>query len=367
MKHVCVLGNGQLGRMLRQAGEPLGINVHLIGINDKLETIPYQHSIITSEIEHWSKIKFTYKLISKPNFINRDIFPQLVDRLLQKQLLDSLFLDVTPWYYLINKDQWLQLFIKFGNLIIIKYRTGGYNGYKQLYITPDKLSILPNEIYGNAIVEKVIPFTDEVSLIGARNIYNQCVFYPLTYNLHQNGILRASIIFPKLNKKLQTQAESMLSTIMTTLNYIGVMVMECFIINNKILINELAPRVHNSGHWTQNGASISQFELHLRSILNLPIFTPYIEMTSIMINLIGISLNIEWLSLPLIHLHWYEKDIYPNRKVGHLNLCSNNYIMLNESLNIIQTLLPNEYKNTISWINDKLNYNIINKKQNKYN
>lgn len=354
MKSICVLGNGQLGRMLRQAAEPLGISVYPIGIDDKLETIPYQHSIITAEIERWPETPLTCELARQASFINRDIFPQLADRLPQKQLLDSLALTTAPWQPLTNQTQWSQLFTELGDFVIVKCRTGGYDSRGQWRITPDNLSILPTEIYGQAIVEKAIPFLGEVSLVGARNINGQCVFYPLTYNLHQEGILRASIAFPQPDQKLQTQAELMLSTIMTKLNYVGVMAMECFILNDKLLINELAPRVHNSGHWTQNGASISQFELHLRAISNLPIPTPKIDTTAVMINLIGTALNPAWLSVPLVHLHWYEKDVRPARKVGHLNFCSNNRQAIKNSLNTIQTLLPSEYNDSIGWLNTKL-------------
>jgi 5-(carboxyamino)imidazole ribonucleotide synthase len=101
----------------------------------------------------------------------------------------------------------------------------------------------------------------------------------------------------------------MLSAIMHELNYVGVMAMECFVTADGLLINELAPRVHNSGHWTQNGASISQFELHLRAITDLPLPPPVVNSPSVMINLIGTDLNYDWLKLPLVHLHWYDKEV----------------------------------------------------------
>ncbi|MGP1939044.1 MAG: 5-(carboxyamino)imidazole ribonucleotide synthase [Arsenophonus sp. ET-DL9-MAG3] len=364
MKTIIVLGNGQLSRMLRQAGEPLGITVHPISIdNDKLlESIHYESSIVTTEIEHWPKTSLTCKLTCHPNFINRNLFPKLTDRLLQKRLINSLSLTTVFWKPLSNQAQWPQLFTELGDLVIVKSRIGGYDGRWQWYITPDNISTLPIEIYGQAIVEKIINFSGEISLIGARNINGECVFYPITYNFHQKFMLRASIVFPNPDKKMQMQAELMLSTIMKTLNYIGVMAMECFILNNKILINELSPRVHNSGHWTQNGASISQFELHLRAILNLPIPTPNTETISVMMNLIGITLNPAWLSLPLVHFHWYEKDVRLKRKVGHLNLCSNNCQSLSDSLNIIQKLLPNEYNDSIIWLNKKLTHFSIRRK-----
>jgi 5-(carboxyamino)imidazole ribonucleotide synthase len=101
----------------------------------------------------------------------------------------------------------------------------------------------------------------------------------------------------------------MLSAIMHELGYVGVMAMECFVTPSGLLINELAPRVHNSGHWTQNGASISQFELHLRAITDLPLPQPVVNSPSVMINLIGTDLNYDWLKLPLVHLHWYDKEV----------------------------------------------------------
>jgi 5-(carboxyamino)imidazole ribonucleotide synthase len=124
----------------------------------------------------------------------------------------------------------------------------------------------------------------------------------------------------------------MLSAIMHELGYVGVMAMECFVTADGLLINELAPRVHNSGHWTQNGASISQFELHLRAITDLPLPPPVVNSPSVMINLIGTDLNYDWLKLPLVHLHWYDKEVRPGRKVGHLNLTDSDTDRLSATL-----------------------------------
>ncbi|MEX9542689.1 ATP-grasp domain-containing protein, partial [Escherichia coli] len=168
------------------------------------------------------------------------------------------------------------------------------------------------------------------------------VFYPITHNLHQEGILRTSVAFPNANHSQQQQAQAMLSAVMNELDYVGVMAMECFVVGDKLLINELAPRVHNSGHWTQNGASISQFELHLRAILDLPMPSPTVFNPSVMVNLIGTELNQQWLSLPLVHLHWYDIDVRPVRKVGHLNLTHSCPTELADSLNSLVELLPNE-------------------------
>lgn len=355
MKSVCVLGNGQLGRMLRQAGEPLGIAVYPVGLDAEPDSLPIQQSVITAEIERWPETALTRELARHPAFVNRDIFPQLADRLTQKQLLDRLGLATAPWQLLAAKTEWPQVFATLGELAIVKRRTGGYDGRGQWRLRADSADSLPDDCYGECIVEQGIAFSGEVSLVGARNRAGQTVFYPLTHNLHEEGILRASIAFPQADDTLQQEAERMLGAILQELDYVGVMAMECFVVPQGLLINELAPRVHNSGHWTQNGASISQFELHLRAILDLPMPTPAIGAVSVMINLIGTDLNADWLSQPLVHLHWYEKAVREGRKVGHLNLCDNDTAALIAALAALQPLLPAEYASGIIWAQQQLN------------
>ena len=220
MKPVCVLGNGLLGRMLRQAGEPLGIAVYPVGLDAEPEAVPYQKSIITAEIERWPETALTNELEHHANFINRDIFPLLADRLPQKQLLDELHLATAPWQPLTSAEQWPELFNQLGEFIIVKRRVGGYDGRGQWRIHPGDEQQLPAEIYGECIVEQGIPFSGEVSLVGARNRQGDCVFYPLTHKLHQDGILRMSVALPNPPEALQQLAEDMLSKILNKLNYI---------------------------------------------------------------------------------------------------------------------------------------------------
>ncbi|ULH12249.1 5-(carboxyamino)imidazole ribonucleotide synthase [Serratia marcescens] len=354
MKPVCVLGNGQLGRMLRQAGEPLGIAVYPVGIDAEPEAVPYQNSVITAEIERWPETALTRELATHSAFVNRDIFPRLADRLTQKQLLDQLGLATAPWQLLASAAEWPQVFAALGELAIVKRRVGGYDGRGQWRLRPSQEAELPADAYGECIVEQGINFSGEVSLVGARGHDGRSVFYPLTHNLHEDGILRASVALPQPNPALQQQAEQMLAAILNELNYVGVMAMECFIVGDRLLINELAPRVHNSGHWTQNGASISQFELHLRAILGLPLPQPVVSTPSVMVNLIGTAVNEQWLSLPLVHLHWYEKEVRPGRKVGHLNLNDPNAADLRQALQALAPLLPGEYQSGLAWAQQKL-------------
>ena len=349
MKPVCVLGNGQLGRMLRQAGEPLGIAVYPVGLDAEPEALPIQQSVITAEIERWPETALTRELARHPAFVNREIFPLLADRLTQKQLLDRLGLATAPWQLLSSAQAWPQVFSRLGELAIVKRRTGGYDGRGQWRLRAAETAALPDECYGECIVEQGINFSGEVSLVGARGHNGATVFYPLTHNLHQEGILRTSVALPQPDKAQQQQAEQMLSAILHELNYVGVMAMECFVTPAGLLINELAPRVHNSGHWTQNGASVSQFELHLRAILDLPLPTPVVSTPSVMINLIGTDVNPQWLSEPLVHLHWYEKEVRPGRKVGHLNLSDPDGQRIAAALTALTPMLPPEYASGIAW------------------
>lgn len=354
MKPVCVLGNGQLGRMLRQAGEPLGIAVYPVGLDAEPSALPIAESVITAEIERWPETALTRELALHPAFVNRDIFPRLADRLTQKQLLDQLNLATAPWQLLANKAEWPQVFSSLGELAIVKRRTGGYDGRGQWRLRANETDSLPDECYGECIVEQGINFSGEVSLVGARGEDGTTVFYPLTHNLHQDGILRTSVAFPQADAAQQQQAETMLSAIMHELKYVGVMAMECFITPEGLLINELAPRVHNSGHWTQNGASISQFELHLRAVLGLALPKPVVFAPSVMVNLIGTDVNVDWLQQPLVHLHWYDKEVRPGRKVGHLNLTDSDQARLAAALNALVPLLPEEYASGIAWAVEKL-------------
>ncbi|MHC0465707.1 5-(carboxyamino)imidazole ribonucleotide synthase [Kosakonia cowanii] len=354
MKQVCILGNGQLGRMLRQAGEPLSIAVWPVGLDDAPEAVPFQQSVITAEIERWPETALTRELARHPAFVNRDVFPVIADRFTQKQLFDKLNLATAPWQLLVDKSEWPGVFERLGDLAIVKRRVGGYDGRGQWRLRAADIDQLPDECYGECIVEQGINFSGEVSLVGARAHDGSTVFYPLTHNLHQDGILRTSVVFPQPNAKQQQQAEAMLSAIMHELNYVGVMAMECFVTPGGLLINELAPRVHNSGHWTQNGASISQFELHLRAIVDLPLPPPVVNSPSVMINLIGSNLNYDWLKLPLVHLHWYDKEVRAGRKVGHLNLNDSDTGRLSATLEALVPLLPPEYASGIAWAQSKL-------------
>ncbi|MBH8333252.1 ATP-grasp domain-containing protein, partial [Pseudomonas aeruginosa] len=168
------------------------------------------------------------------------------------------------------------------------------------------------------------------------------------------GLLRARFAFPPANALPPEHASLLLPSIMNDLPYVGVMVISFFVPSSWLLLPELAPRVNQRGHWTQNGASLSQFELHLRAITGLPLPPPVVNSPSVMINLIGTDLNYDWLKLPLVHLHWYDKEVRPGRKVGHLNLTDSDTDRLSATLEAIKPLLPPEYTSGLVWAQSQL-------------
>ncbi|NBI13613.1 5-(carboxyamino)imidazole ribonucleotide synthase [[Haemophilus] felis] len=353
---VYVLGDGQLGRMLRYAGAPLDIEVQPLAFDAPVFDIP-ENSLITAEIEHWEPTPLAEHLARHPNFVNQSVSGKLADRLSQKSLLDELGLATSPWCLLSSAEQLPQFFANIGEKVVVKRRMGGYDGRGQWIITDENKSVLSDDLFGETIAEKFIPFDYEVSLVGARFRNGETRFYPVTYNLQQNGILRYSVIAPNFPQQAQQQkqAEMMLGKIMQHLDYVGVMAMECFVVGDQLLINELAPRVHNSGHWTQSGCSISQFELHLRALLDLP--TPALEVfaPSVMVNLIGTAHNPNWLNTPFSQLHWYGKEVRQGRKVGHINLSHPDRNQLIRSLEKLRQELPEDYYSGLDWAINKLN------------
>lgn len=349
---VYVLGNGQLGRMLRYAGAPLDITVEPLAFDAPVFKLP-QDAIITAEIERWAETPLTTMLGNHELFVNKNVFGKTADRFTQKSILDELNLPTSPWTLVKSAVDFERIFSEIGEKVVVKRRTGGYDGRGQWIVTAENQAVITEDLFGEVIAEKFIPFDGEVSIVGARFRDGTTRFYPVTHNLQQNGILRYSVA-DNSNAHLQSQAETMLSKVMAHLDYVGVMAMECFVVGGQLLINELAPRVHNSGHWTQLGCSISQFELHLRALLDLP--TPELQVfaPSVMVNLIGTQHNAQWLNTPFSQVHWYGKEVRPGRKVGHINLTHPDKSVLITQLNKLRHELPEDYQSGLNWAIEKL-------------
>ena len=358
MKKVWVLGAGQLGAMLRQAGNPIGLDVIPIAATQAMEDIAClaDNDVVTPEIEAWDSAEITDKLAAHANFINRDVFPIIADRFSQKQSLDSFGVATAKWLSVEPSTNVSELYRTLGETVLLKRRRGGYDGRGQYWLR-DQSDVIPKEFYGESIAEQAINFSAEVSIIGVRNRQGETRFYPLSQNHHVNGILKATIGASKKYAHLQATAENMLTKVLNGFNYVGVMAMECFVVldqneNEQLLVNELAPRVHNSGHWTQAGSSISQFESHLRAVTDLPLGQAVTKGLSVMINLVGMNFENAWLNIRGAEVYWYGKEVRAGRKLGHINFCRPDH----SSLEQLSSLLPEDDKAVIAWVIEQLKF-----------
>lgn len=320
MRPVYVLGDGQLGNMLNEAGRRLGVFVQPMSIEQSID-IP-NDALITAEREHWSENPFITSVINHTGWLNAAALREIPDRRRQKTLLDELGLPTSKWLTTNADTQLEELKSHLGNKFLLKSARDGYDGKGQWRFTGQAEAELP-QWKDAAIAEQFIDFDTEVSIVGARNEQGQVAFYELTENFHSDGILQISIKKTGVFSQYQAEAEAGLSKIMEKLDYVGVMAVEFFVTPTGLLINEVAPRVHNSGHWTQAGASISQFELHLRGVCNLPF--PEIDQSgcSVMVNLIGEPFNDQWHKATGARIHWYGKEVRAARKLGHINFHHN--------------------------------------------
>lgn len=350
MQTIWVLGAGQLGAMLHSAAEAVNLDVRPVDIESDQQLDIQEGDLVTAEREQWPETIATQQLAANPNFVNKAIFGRLADRLTQKQILDDLEIATTPWFPVEQGTKVEDLYSSLGSEVLLKRRTGGYDGRGQHWLKQNNSAEIPEDWRDQAIAEKKIPFEDEVSVVGVRNPAGEKVFYPLSLNLHVNGILMGTLAPVTRVASLQAQGEQMLGKLMDSLDYVGVMAMECFRTGDSLMVNEVAPRVHNSGHWSLTGADISQFEYHLRAVADLSIPEPVVKGPSAMVNLIGTDNVDAWQSVPGAEIFWYNKEVRPGRKVGHINFCSSDLSQLKSSLKDLEKLLPENYVDVINWI-----------------
>ena len=334
---VGVLGAGQLARMIALAGYPLGVDFifldpsadacanrlgeHLLGDYDDprlLAQLAERADVVTYEFENVPADVAEFLASHTQVHPSPEALAIAQDRLIEKSFFHDLDIP-TPAYAAVNSFEDLeQAMSMIGWPAILKSRTLGYDGKGQsLLKSADDLAFAWALLAGApAIVEAFVPFNREVSIIAARNVSGAIVFYPLSENFHRGGILRISECCD--NDPMQQQAESYISRLMEELDYVGVLALELFEIDGKLIANEFAPRVHNSGHWTIEGAETSQFENHLRAILDLPLGATTPVGKAAMVNFIGgLPVTEELLAIPNAHLHLYDKAPRKGRKVAH--------------------------------------------------
>jgi 5-(carboxyamino)imidazole ribonucleotide synthase len=198
-------------------------------------------------------------------------------------------------------------------------------------------SDLGSENIEGMILEEFVSFDRELSIIGVRNKSGDAKFYPLVENHHRAGILRWSLVTDNLSAELQQQAEDYATRVMTALDYVGVLAIEFFERDGHLLANEMAPRVHNSGHWTIEGAVTSQFENHMRAVTDAPLGSTTPLGVCAMVNLIGVLPDVKSiLKIDGAHLHLYDKAPRPGRKIGHISFVEKDVEALQSKLDLLK-------------------------------
>ena len=338
-----ILGGGQLGYMLALAGYPLGMRFRFfdpspeapVGRIAPRVTGDFSDRAALDKFAHGLEV-VTYEFENVPvdaaHFLAKklSVFPPPValetaqDRLREKQLFEKLGIATTAYASLGSAYDLDAAVKKIGLPVVAKTRRMGYDGKGQWILkTPEEVKVAKDALPKLPFVlEKFVPFTRELSVIAVRGKSGETAFYPLVENHHREGILRLSLApAPGISAEIQRAAEYAAVRVLESMNYVGVLAIEFFACEGELLANEMAPRVHNSGHWTIEGAVTSQFENHLRAISGLPLGSTAVTGASAMINLIGeLPDSAQVLAIPSAHLHLYGKEPRPGRKLGHVTL-----------------------------------------------
>jgi 5-(carboxyamino)imidazole ribonucleotide synthase len=326
------LAGYQLGVEFRffdpNSGAPVGQIGELIaadyGDRDALARFLDRVDVVTYEFESipLSTIRFVAERVK--------VFPPVIaletaqDRLLEKNLFQELVIPTPPFAPVDTLDDLRGAAKRIGFPLVLKTRRMGYDGKGQVVIR-DSASVENawKQLGGSPLlVEQYVSFQYELSVIGVRDHAGEEVFYPPIENLHREGVLRRSIApAPEATPEIAALAIEYSRRLMDRLEYVGVLALELFSVDGALLANEMAPRVHNSGHWTIEGAETSQFENHLRAILSLPLGATTPRGRSVMLNILGHIPPIESvLAVEGAHLHLYGKAPTEKRKVGHVTL-----------------------------------------------
>lgn len=369
MKHVAIVGCGQLARMLALTGWRMGIRFSFVACNGE-ET----HCVDgLGNIVPWSESSNTqdlYEALGNPDVITVERESVCVDllrdlgqycdvrpnpeavracqhRLREKHLLDSLQIATAPYRGATTPEELEIAVQQLGYPVMVKAASDSYDGKQQRRLDNcDDLEGLKQSLCADSdmewLVEQCIPFQREVSFIAARSASGDTAFYPPTENVHSNGVLVHSMAPAEgLGAELEAMGRAYLTSLMESMDYVGVLAMECFVVDTRLVVNELAPRVHNSGHWTLDAHLTCQFENHLRAILDLPLGDTRLNHYSGLVNILGRQeqpINLASLSAKAA-VHWYNKPFAPGRKLGHVGLSAHSSLELQQQVRQLQDVL----------------------------
>jgi 5-(carboxyamino)imidazole ribonucleotide synthase len=340
---VAVLGGGQLGRMLGLAALPLGIQCRFLdpspdatagAVGELVVGDLGDPAAIARTAQGASVVTYEWEGVPAPaaraamrtHAVRPD--PRALevaqDRLSEKETLERLGIAIAPFAPIDGPGDVSNAMTTMGFPLLFKTRSGGYDGKGQQLVRDESGARLAWDALGAVplIAEAVVDFDRELSVLAARATDGTVVCYPLVENEHGEGILRTSRApAPALSPALQAAGEQIAQAVLEDLDYVGLLTIELFERQGELLANEIAPRVHNSGHWTIEGAATSQFEQHLRAVLGLPLGSTRTRGHSGMVNCIGTLPDAAAvLAVPGAHLHAYGKAPRPGRKVGHVTV-----------------------------------------------
>lgn len=339
-----ILGGGQLGRMLAVAAARLGFRTHVFapeadppaaGLAHALTTAPYEDaramaafartaSVITYEFENIPASALDLLEEIRPLRPNRRALAISQDRIAEKTALTALGLTCAPFAAVASRQELDAALAQVGTPAILKTTRLGYDGKGQYRLNApgDAPAALAAMGGAAAVLEALIPFTSEISVIAARGLDGTVAAYDPGENVHRGGILHTTTVPARLSPAQRSDAVLIAARILTALDYVGVLGVELFVTPQGLIVNEIAPRVHNSGHWTQNACAVDQFEQHIRAIAGWPLGDGGRHADVVMENLIGDDVA----RLPALAkardtaLHLYGKaEARPGRKMGHIN------------------------------------------------
>ena len=341
-----VLGGGQLGRMLALEGIPLGNRFTFLEPSPNppaaavgtVVSAPYDDpgaldrlagavDVVTYEFESVPAASADRLAARLPVLPPPAALRATQDRLAEKRLFEELGIPTAPYRALDAADELGPVLDAVGLPAVIKTRRLGYDGKGQRLVrSVGEAAAALGDLGPGLVAESFVEFERELSVIGVCGRSGGRIFYPLTENRHRDGILRASRApAPGLTAELQAAAEELCGRVMERLAYVGVLTIELFQSRGRLLANEMAPRVHNSGHWTLDGAGTSQFENHIRAVTGFPLAPPRVAGPTAMLNIVGELPGVaELATIPGAHLHLYDKSPRPRRKLGHVNVTGEN-------------------------------------------
>jgi 5-(carboxyamino)imidazole ribonucleotide synthase len=343
-----ILGGGQLARMLALAAAPLGLRCHIYSPDKDSCAFDVVHAgtcanyedeaalgrfasavdVITYEFENVPARTAAFLARRKPVLPDPQVLETTQDRLIEKNFISALKIATAPYAPVHSATQLSEAVKSVGLPAILKTRQLGYDGKGQAKIAKgsDPVAAWQSVLNAPCILEGFIDFDHEVSVVAARTRDGSVECFEVTENEHRDHILKVSRVPAKVTPALAREARQVATRIAKAFDYVGVLAVEMFVVRKgrrrMVLVNEIAPRVHNSGHWTIDGATVSQFEQHIRAVAGWPLAKPVrLGRRVEMVNLIGaeVSEAARWLTVPGVSVHVYGKgEARPHRKMGHV-------------------------------------------------